>query len=137
MPSKADCVCICPFCAHTHSHAAVLYKLRFAHVTSQLDDIYSLCNSLYLCVYLFMWAHAVRVSVCARTCLYGEISRSNRGRARVNSGTNACKTRGRKGSVGKDQEVQISHSSCSLSAKQRLEETVINFNNTTVNVQGI
>lgn len=30
--------------------------------------------------------------LCVRTCLYGEISRSNLGRARVSSGTNACKS---------------------------------------------
>lgn len=49
-----------------------------------------------MCVYLFVCAHVActhAVCVCVCTCLYGEISRSNLGRARVNSGTNACKSK--------------------------------------------
>ena len=88
----------------------------------------------------------VCVCACARVCacLYGKISRSNLGRARVNSGTNGRareskrdgdeyrseRSGGRKGSVGRrreenHQEVQSSHSSCSLAPRPALEETLV------------
>ena len=62
-------------------------------------------------------------------CLYGEISRSNLGRVRVNSGTNeremdrdeyrSERTGGRKGVVGRREEKirKSSHSSCSVPSK--------------------
>lgn len=63
--------------------------------------------------------------LCVRTCLYGEISRSNLGRARVSSGTNACKSEtemnteakgpeGGGGSVGRRREEKIRKSKSAI-----------------------
>lgn len=107
---------------HSVSNYATLTDFMWLHVIKWQICSYNYTAGWYFCFFATAtWAFCVYLFVCApmwpapmqcvRTCLYGEISRSNLGRARVSSGTNVCKsetdeyrserTRRKRGSVGR------------------------------------
>lgn len=130
--SKTACVWVFVFVCYANTHfLSYLHLINWQICSHNLTAGWYLCfmqQPLFVCVPVYVCTCSLfsckRVCVCVCTCLYGEISGSNLGRARVNSGTKerererdeyrSERTRGRKGSVGRRREEKIRKSKSAI-----------------------